>query len=145
MNPDITILKIFCDVDYCDTYIIISPNPNKLMLLSLLTVEYTRVQLHLIEGIEHSDYINANYINVSDLVHSLQWCHGDNMQGPSDEVEYIAAQGPLPHTVGDFWRMLWYHNIEVSTLSLLLLSVSHTHFFLQIVIMACREVEMGKV
>ena len=35
------------------------------ILLSLLIVEYTRVQLHMIEGIEHSDYINANYINVS--------------------------------------------------------------------------------
>jgi len=32
--------------------------------VSSSVVEYTRVQLHLTEGIEHSDYINANYINV---------------------------------------------------------------------------------
>ena len=35
------------------------------------------------------------------------------VQGADGSVTYIAAQGPLPHTVGDFWRMLWYHNIEV--------------------------------
>ncbi|XP_065909372.1 tyrosine-protein phosphatase non-receptor type 12-like [Dysidea avara] len=83
-------------------------NRKKNRFKDILPFEYTRVQLHLTEGIEHSDYINANYIN-----------------GSSGEVEYIAAQGPLPHTVGDFWRMLWYHNIEI-------------------VVMACREVEMGK-
>ena len=33
--------------------------------LCLTVVEYTRVKLYLIEGVEHSDYINANYINVS--------------------------------------------------------------------------------
>ena len=35
-------------------------------------------------------------------------------QGIGDDVTYIAAQGPLPNTVCDFWRMLWYHSIEVS-------------------------------
>jgi len=66
------------------------------------------VSLHPIEGVEGSDYINANYI-----------------AGASDQVTYIASQGPLPSTVNDFWRMLWYHNIEI-------------------VVMACRQVEMAK-
>ncbi|XP_003383058.2 PREDICTED: tyrosine-protein phosphatase non-receptor type 12-like [Amphimedon queenslandica] len=83
-------------------------NKKKNRFKDILPFEYTRVQLHKIEGVEGSDYINANYI-----------------QGPDGNVEYIAAQGPLPHTVNDFWRMIWYHQIEI-------------------VIMACREVEMAK-
>ena len=46
-------------------------------------------------------------------------------QDPSDKVAYIAAQGPLPHTVNDFWDMLWGCNVEV-------------------VIMVCNEIELGK-
>ena len=40
---------------------------NSLSFPSL--VEYTRVSLHVIEGIEGSDYVNANYIQVHSHVH----------------------------------------------------------------------------
>ena len=83
-------------------------NKKKNRFKDILPYGHTRVALHREEGVEGSDYINANYITDA---------NGD--------VMYIASQGPLPHTVNDFWRMLWYHNIEV-------------------VVMACREVEMGK-
>uniref|UniRef100_A0A8C6AAX0 Tyrosine-protein phosphatase non-receptor type n=1 Tax=Marmota marmota marmota TaxID=9994 RepID=A0A8C6AAX0_MARMA len=42
----------------------------------------------------NEDYINANYIN---------------MEIPSSSIinQYIACQGPLPHTCADFWQMTW--------------------------------------
>ena len=34
-------------------------------------------------------------------------------QGPDGKIQYLAAQGPLPRTVDDFWRLLWSHKIQV--------------------------------
>lgn len=52
--------------------------------------DHSRVILTRFQGDPGSDYINANYI-----------------RGYYGDMEYIAAQGPLPETVSDFWRMIW--------------------------------------
>lgn len=59
------------------------------MLQKLFLDDCTRV---ILLGNEDGDYINANYVN---------------MEIPNGTINrYIAAQGPLPSTVKDFWRMV---------------------------------------
>ncbi|KAE8605901.1 hypothetical protein XENTR_v10010508, partial [Xenopus tropicalis] len=70
--------------------------------------DHSRVKLSA-PNHQTEDYINANY-----------------MPGYMTSREFIAAQGPLPNTVTDFWRMIWEKNISAA-------------------VMLTRCVELGKV
>ena len=52
--------------------------------------DQTRVKLNELEDKESSDYINANFV-----------------AGYTERKRWICAQGPLEHTVADFWRMIY--------------------------------------
>lgn len=43
---------------------------------------------------QDENYINASYINIP-------------MPGGNKTLRYVATQGPLPHTVEDFWSLVW--------------------------------------
>ncbi|XP_049921025.1 tyrosine-protein phosphatase non-receptor type 22 isoform X1 [Epinephelus moara] len=83
-------------------------NIKKNRYKDIVPFDHTRVKLTLTTSKNDTEYINASFI-----------------KGASGSRAYIATQGPLPHTVLDFLRMLWEYNIKV-------------------VVMACREFEMGK-
>ncbi|XP_051264267.1 receptor-type tyrosine-protein phosphatase kappa isoform X5 [Dicentrarchus labrax] len=86
---------------------------------NIIAYDHSRVILQPIEDDPSSDYINANYIDVSgnasnatigsqrnqrNHTPSLIWLYRDGYQRPS---HYIATQGPVHETVYDFWRMVW--------------------------------------
>ena len=77
--------RIPSGVDHLNRYINILPNPR------------TRVRLTEINDDETSRYINANFV-----------AGYDGTPGAP-----IAAQGPLPETVNDFWRMVWEKDSRV--------------------------------
>ncbi|XP_069494213.1 receptor-type tyrosine-protein phosphatase H isoform X2 [Ambystoma mexicanum] len=69
-------------------------NKSKNRYTNVLPYDISRVKLCNLPGIPNSDYINANY-----------------MPGFNSNKEFIASQGPLPNTLGDFWRMVWEHRV----------------------------------
>jgi len=83
-------------------------NRKKNRYKDILPFNYSRVLLSEYPGVPGSDYINASYI-----------------KGASGSNAYIASQGPLPHTVNDFWRMVVEREVQV-------------------IVMACNEQEAGK-
>ncbi|KAJ1095571.1 hypothetical protein NDU88_000732 [Pleurodeles waltl] len=83
-------------------------NIKKNRYKDILPYDQTRVPLSLAVEEGQNDYINASFI-----------------KGLDNKQCYIATQGPLSHTVVDFWRMIWEYHVKV-------------------VVMACREVELGK-
>ncbi|XP_062845375.1 receptor-type tyrosine-protein phosphatase eta [Trichomycterus rosablanca] len=61
---------------------------------NVLPYDTSRMKLSVLVS-SFDDYINASYI-----------------PGYTSKKEFIAAQGPLPCTVNDFWRMIWEKNIH---------------------------------
>jgi protein tyrosine phosphatase len=70
-------------------------NQAKNRYANVVAPDPSRVRL---SGVSPNDYINAN------------WIPG---RVPSSDKRYIGAQGPLPNTVEDFWRMVFENNVSV--------------------------------
>ncbi|XP_072286333.1 tyrosine-protein phosphatase non-receptor type 18 [Pyxicephalus adspersus] len=83
-------------------------NLKKNRYKDILPYDQTRVPVTFLAEEIGSDYINASFI-----------------KGVDNQPRYIATQGPLSHTLVDFWRMIWQYQVKV-------------------IVMACREVEQGK-
>ncbi|XP_049429858.1 receptor-type tyrosine-protein phosphatase eta [Epinephelus fuscoguttatus] len=77
------------------THALMLENKPKNRYNNVLPYDSSRVKLSIIHGSPYDDYINANY-----------------MPGYNSRKEFIAAQGPLPTTVNEFWRMIWEKNVQ---------------------------------
>ncbi|XP_041347339.1 receptor-type tyrosine-protein phosphatase kappa-like [Gigantopelta aegis] len=63
--------------------------------VAIFPYDHSRVHLEKSSEEGSSDYINANYID-----------------GYNRKNAYIATQGPVPATTGDFWRMIWEQDVS---------------------------------
>jgi len=76
-------------------------NGPKNRYADVLPIKNTAVKLTPIEGIEDSDYINANYVY-------------DSINNDLEKKQlYIACQAPPACTFNDFWRMIWEQSVPV--------------------------------
>ncbi|XP_025095997.1 receptor-type tyrosine-protein phosphatase N2-like [Pomacea canaliculata] len=66
-------------------------NARKNRYSDVLPYDHSRVILSASTNVSNSDYINASFITDHD---------------PRNPA-YVTTQGPLPHTVADFWQMVW--------------------------------------
>jgi len=86
--------SLYSIVQYNDNDFISSnkkDNIGKNRYSDILAIEETRVKLSIDQDTK-TDYINANYVL---------------------DKQFILTQGPLSHTIKDFWKMTWEQNSNV--------------------------------
>lgn len=71
-------------------------NQHKNRYPDIKAYDQTRIKLTPVDGVPGSDYINANFV-----------------LGYKELKKFICAQGPMEHTVNDFWRMIWEQHLEI--------------------------------
>ncbi|KAM9751083.1 tyrosine-protein phosphatase non-receptor type 18 isoform 3-T3 [Menidia menidia] len=122
----------------------LNENIKKNRYRDILPYDQNRVVLSLPAAGSSSDYINASFIQVpapevqrpaggavtpgfglKGAAVGGNVTPGFGLQGAVGGRRYIACQGPLSSTLTDFWRMVWEFDVKV-------------------IVMACREVELGK-
>ena len=81
------LLKKFIDFDE-EHYNLLDQDTKNSRYTDISTYEYNKVKL------KSNVYINASFINF-----------------PSNKF-FIATQGPLPHTINDFWDMVWEYDVN---------------------------------
>ncbi|XP_053548802.1 tyrosine-protein phosphatase non-receptor type 6 isoform X2 [Bombina bombina] len=90
-------------------------NKSKNRYKNILPFDHTRVKLQCgVKNIPGSDYINANYVT------NQLWEGGQPLK------HFIACQGCLLSTTGDFWEMVWQEDSRV-------------------IVMTTKEIEKGRV
>lgn len=108
------------DLDLSSQHSQLIENKNKNRYVNIVAYDHTRVVLKPLNAQKKNglDYINANYIDVSDdrirrstepLMASV--CHCYVNQGYGKTQAYIGTQGPLPSTFDDYWRMIWEQRV----------------------------------
>ncbi|XP_039739530.1 receptor-type tyrosine-protein phosphatase V-like [Pteropus medius] len=71
-------------------------NASKNRYPHVLPYDHSRVRLAQLQGDPHSDYVNASFV-----------------PGYTHPQEFIATQGPLKKTLGDFWRLVWEQQVRI--------------------------------
>jgi len=75
-------------------------NMDKNRYPDVLVIKETAVKLGPINGVEGSEYINANFVI-------------DKSNPDIKKQKYICCQAPLSSTFNDFWRMIWEYKVPV--------------------------------